>query len=276
MFIRFYPPKPFLASFIKGYQIVHVQTPAGLSLPTHPFPPHAVQNLSFYPRNPIEVFHYGTRQTATAPSCVIVGPQLSRVGLTMGPDLLIIATFFEPGGLHRLLGIPMYELLDQALDASLLWNAQIRQVDQQLRETTNYNQMQQIVEAFLVRRLQQKQVEKHPIDATFQMLEDPTRPVSLDYLASQACLSPRQFERKFYERLGLGLKTFTRQVRFSKAVRLKEQHPDMDWLEVALCCGYYDLSHMRRDFTEFADATPTLLLQQETHTIVRPYTSHNF
>ncbi|WP_405520728.1 hypothetical protein [Spirosoma sp. KNUC1025] len=28
-------------------------------------------------------------------------------------------------------------------------------------------------------------------------------------------------ERKFYERLGLSPKTFTRQVRFSKAVRLK-------------------------------------------------------
>ncbi|QHW00295.1 helix-turn-helix domain-containing protein [Spirosoma endbachense] len=276
MFIQFYPPKPLLASFIKGYQIVHVQTPTGVPLPTHPFPPHAVQNLSFYPRDPIEVFHYGTRQRATAPSCIIVGPQLSRVDLTMGRDLLIVATFFQPGGLHRLLGIPMSELLDQALDASLLWNAQIRQVDQQLRETTNYPQMQQIVEAFLIRRLQQKQVEMRPIDAIFRLLEDPTRPVSLQYLASQACLSPRQLERKFYERLGLGPKTFTRQVRFSQAIRLKEKQPDLDWLEVAVCCGYYDLAHMRRDFTEFAGSTPTLLLQEETQSLVRPYTSHNF
>ncbi|UFH57581.1 DUF6597 domain-containing transcriptional factor [Spirosoma sp. KNUC1025] len=137
MFIPFYPPKPHLAGFIKGYQIVHAQTPAGLPLPSHPFPPHAVQNLSFYPRDPIEVFHYGTRQTTTSPSGLIVGPQVSRVDLTMGRDLLIVATFFQPGGLHRLLGIPMSELLDQELDASLLWNAQIRQVDQQLRETTN-------------------------------------------------------------------------------------------------------------------------------------------
>lgn len=276
MFIRFYPPKPLLASFIKGYQIVHVTTPRGQPLPTHPFPPHAVQNLSFYPRDPIEVFHYGTRQTATAPSCIIVGPQLSRVDLTMGPDLLIVATFFQPGGLHRLLGMPMSELLDQELDASLLWNAQIRQVDQQLREISQYDQMQQIVEAFLIRQLRQKQMEKHPIEAAFRLLEDPTRPVSLDYLASQACLSPRQLERKFHERLGLGPKTFMRQIRFSRAVRLKEQQPDLDWLEVAVNCGYYDLSHMRRDFTEYAGSTPTQLLQEETHSVVRPYTSHNF
>ncbi|WP_370636604.1 helix-turn-helix domain-containing protein [Spirosoma sp. KNUC1025] len=95
-------------------------------------------------------------------------------------------------------------------------------------------------------------------------------------MASQACLSPRQLERKFYERLGLSPKTFTRQVRFSRSIRQKEQQPEVDWLEVAVSCGYYDLSHMRRDFTEFAGSTPTLLLQEETQSIVRPYTSHNF
>lgn len=276
MINRIYAPHPALSSFIKGYQIVHVQTPAGSPLQTHPFPPHALQTLLFYPRDSMDVFYHRTGQTITAPGCISIGPSVSRVDLTMGRDHLIVATFFEPGGLHRLLGIPMTEFFDFPLDVSLLWNAEIRRVDEQLRETTNYDQMQQIVEAFLFRQFQKKQVVTHPVDRVFQLLSDPTRLVSLDYLADQACLSPRQFERKCHERLGIGPKTFQRLARFSKAFRLKEQRPDLDWLDVALQYNYYDLQHMRRDFKEFAGVTPTLLLEEETRTLMRPYSSHSF
>ncbi|AUD00801.1 AraC family transcriptional regulator [Spirosoma pollinicola] len=276
MINRIYAPHPALISFIKGYQVVHVLTPAGSPLLTYPFPPHAVQNLSYYPRDSVDVFYYQTRQTSTAPTCIGVGAQISRVDLTMGRDHLIVATFFEPGGLHRLLGIPMAEIFDFPLDVSLLWNAEIRRVNEQLRETTHYDKMQQIVEAFLLRQFQKKQALKHPIDRAFQFLEDPTRLVSLDYLADQACLSSRQFERKCYERLGLGPKMFRRLARFSKAFRLKEQRPDLDWLEVALHNNYYDLQHMRRDFKEFSGTTPTLLLEEETRSLLHPYSSHSF
>lgn len=276
MINRIYAPHPALASIIKGYQIVHVQTPAGSPLLTHPFPPHAVQNLSFYPRDPMDVFYHRTGQIVTAPGCIGVGAQISRVNLTMGRDHLIVATFFEPGGLHRLLGIPMTEFFDYPLDVSLVWGPEIRRVNEQLWETTNYDQMQQIVETFLLRQFQKKQVAKHPLDRAFQFLSDPTSLVSLDYLADQACLSPRQFERKCQERLGLSPKMFRRLARFSKAFRLKEQRPDLDWLDVALQHNYYDLQHMRRDFKEFAGATPTLLLEEETRTLLRPYSSHSF
>jgi len=271
-----YAPHPALLGLVKGYQIVHVLTPVGSPLQTHPFPPHAVQTLLFYPRDPMQTFYHRTGQTLTGPDCISIGPYISRVDLTMGPDHLMVATFFEPGCLHRLLGIPMTECFDFPLDVSLLWSAEIRRVVEQLRETTHYDQMQHIVEAFLLRQFQKKQVVKHPVDQAFQLLADPSRSVSLDYLADQACLCPRQFERKCHERLGLGPKTFQRLARFSQAFRLKQQRPELDWLEVALQYNYYDLQHMRRDFKEFAGVTPTLLLEEETRTLMRPYSSHRF
>ncbi|GAB3960537.1 helix-turn-helix domain-containing protein [Spirosoma harenae] len=276
MINRIYPPHPALSGLIKGYQIVHVQTLAGLPLRSYPFPPHAVQNLSFYPRDSVDIFYHKTGQISTAPACIGVGAQISRVDLTMGRDHLIVATFFETGGLHRLLGIPMTEFFDFSLDLSLLWSTQIREVAQQLRETANYDRMQQIVEAFLLRQFQKKQLATHPIDKAFQLLSEPNRLVSLDYLADQACLSFRQFERKCHERVGLSPHMFRRLARFSKAFRLKEQRPDLDWLQVALQHNYYDLQHMRRDFKEFAGTTPTLLLEEETRSQLHAYSSHSF
>lgn len=190
MFGRVYAPHPILAGLVKGYQVMHSETPAEAPLLVLPFPPHAVQQLVFYPRDPTQRLHYRTGHSDTQPVCILVGPQVSRVDTTIGRDMLIVVTFFEPGGLHRLLGIPMSELFDDSLDASLIWNKEICQLEQRLRETSTYDHMQQLVEAFLLVQLNKKQVEKHPIDMAFQLLQGTTRPLSLDYLADQACLSP--------------------------------------------------------------------------------------
>ena len=49
-------------------------------------------------------------------------------------------------------------------------------------------------------------------------------------------------------------------MRFDQAFRLKERQPNLDWLAVAVQCGYYDYRHLVRDFKEFAGATPPQLL----------------
>ena len=272
MFIRFYPPVPALRGLVQKYMIHHVQTDIGVPLLTFPFPPAAEQVLFFYPRDPLGRIHHRTGQINNQPDSIIVGPQVSRVDIKIGHNHLIVGVYFQPGALHRLLGIPMNELFDDSVDSSLVWARDIRQVNEQLRETDDYGQMQRIVESLLLHRLRQKQVDRHPIDEAFQYMLNPAHPVSLDYLADQACLSSRQFERKCHERLGFGPKTFTRIVRFSKAFRMKERQPKRDWLDVALTCGYYDFRHMLRDFKEFAGSTPTLLLEQETRSLIRPYT----
>lgn len=275
MINRFYSPHPALAAIVQGHQILHAQIPDGVSLKSNPFPPRPTQNLSFYPRDVIQI-HQRNGEVSTHSGCIAVGPQFSRVDLNLGRNILVVATWFRPGGLHRLLGLPMSELFDLPFDVSLLWGPDIRQIDQQLRNTTDYDQMQQLVEMFLLRRLRLKSLENHPIDVAFQNLTQHPQASSLDELVRLTNLSPRHLERKFHERIGYCPKTFSRIIRFSNAFRLKEQCPELGWLDIALNCGYYDLQHLRRDFKDFADSSPTLLLQQEKSTLVRGYSSHRF
>ena len=85
---------------------------------------------------------------------------------------------------------------------------------------------------------------------------------SLDWLADQACLSPRQLQRKFIERMGVGPKLYARICRFHKAFLWKESHPEADWLFIALNFGYTDFHHLFKDFKEFAGVTPNTLIHE--------------
>jgi len=76
-------------------------------------------------------------------------------------------------------------------------------------------------------------------------------------LASRACLSIRQFERVFKQRIGLPPKHFSRLVRFAHAWTIKEQQPDISWTKIAYECGYFDQMHLIRDFQEFAGVNPS-------------------
>jgi transcriptional regulator GlxA family with amidase domain len=83
--------------------------------------------------------------------------------------------------------------------------------------------------------------------------------VNIDQLAKLSCISIRQLERQFNERIGMPPKLFSRLVRFSHAWIMREKNPNISWLKIAHACDYADQMHMIRDFKEFAGVTPTLL-----------------
>jgi transcriptional regulator GlxA family with amidase domain len=91
----------------------------------------------------------------------------------------------------------------------------------------------------------------------------PQQGVSLDKLAREACLSPKQFYKNFVERMGISPKTYARIVRFDNAMKLQNAQPHKDWLSIALDCGYYDYQHMVKDFKDFTKETPTGFVQKE-------------
>ena len=81
--------------------------------------------------------------------------------------------------------------------------------------------------------------------------------IKIDDLVKKACLSNRQFERAFKDRMGVSPKFYSRLVRFGKAWLMKEANPNMAWTQVAYECNYFDQMHLIRDFNEFASAKPT-------------------
>ncbi|HVF15298.1 MAG TPA: helix-turn-helix domain-containing protein, partial [Steroidobacteraceae bacterium] len=71
-------------------------------------------------------------------------------------------------------------------------------------------------------------------------------------------LSARRLTRLFAIEVGLTPKLYARVKRFQHMFK-SMRHPQLDWSELAVTCGYFDQSHLIRDCKSISGFTPTEL-----------------
>jgi len=262
MFQQFYEPHPALKEFVNNIMIHEVKLDAIHMPRAFPIPPLPEHCLMFYIRDTIHVEDPLTKERRPMPSSIVIGPNLNRHIMIPGRHHLMIKVGFQAGGLYRFLGIPMSELLgNDEFDGLDLLGIEMNEVDERLREAVSFFEMKTIVENFLLKRAGRLK-QMLPIDHVLPSLIKQRGLLRIDRLASEACLSTRQFERVFQQRIGLSPRHFSRLVRFAQAWIIKEQHPGISWIKIAHECGYFDQMHLIRDFREFAGVNPSLVEQE--------------
>lgn len=255
----FYAVHPVLQPFVSHMMVVNVQLAGPAYSRVAPFPPTPQHSLNFYPADATKS-RQANQPFAALPECTIVGPQTTKVELAMGTQHRFVTVAFHPGGLFRLLRVPMHELLDLPCNAADILGREISDVADRLRAARHSADMKNVVEAYLLRRM--NLAGYNPFERAARAMLGGSSAYTLDQAAATACLSTRQFERKSKELLGYSPRFFARIIRFSKAYRLKLTQPQHTWTAISHACGYYDQMHLIRDFKEFADATPKALALQ--------------
>lgn len=268
MKVKFYTPHILLQEFINCIMIVHVEADKNSSPIRIPYPPTPQNSLFFYINDQISVQKDVNTPFLLQPGSIIVGPQLTRVTLDINKNHKAVRVGFHPGGLYRMLGIPMIEMIDESYDATDVFGNELREVNDKLREARSFDAIHNVVEKFLLQKL--KTLKKAlPFDMAMLELLRFNGNVNIEQLASLACLSLRQFERVCKDRIGLPPKLYARLTRFSKAYRLRENLPGISWTSIAYECGYFDQMHMIRDFKTFAGVAPGLIERELEKTPVR-------
>jgi AraC-like DNA-binding protein len=166
----------------------------------------------------------------------------------------IMGVHFKPGGSAAFLKMPVGELCNQILSLETLWEdaGELRDC---LRFRTTTATRFQALEQFLLQYL--RPWDLHPaVDFALSQFERfPHAPVST--VTEQLGLSPRYFNQLFRDEVGLTPKLFCRVRRFQQVLRLVAGKQQIDWLDIALTCGYFDQAHLIHDFRHFAACTPT-------------------
>lgn len=199
--------------------------------------------------------NYGTRT-----SCTIIGPQITPFKLLAQESHKAVSVIFQPGGLNRLLGIPMAELFDNGFCGREIIGREIDELVGKCHDITSLDDLERIVQHYFLQKLSSLK-EELPIDTALQYLLTNYN-ANIDQIAGMACMSIRTFERKCKERLGMPAKMFARIARFHNAYKIFESQRHATWTDLAYEAGYYDQMHFIKDFKEFAKLTPTLVQKE--------------
>lgn len=175
----------------------------------------------------------------------------------------VMGVHFKLGGSAAFLNMPARELHNQIISLEDLWQ-EAGELRERLRWpnagpsapahstiTTRF----QTLEQFLLRAMRPQHLHPAIEFALREFNRYPQAPVGA--VTEQIGLSPRHFNQLFRNYIGLTPKLFCRVQRFQRVLSLVEGKQQIDWLNVALTCGYFDQAHLIHDFQTFADCTPT-------------------
>lgn len=269
MIYQLFKPSAAVQEFVKMYHLLHFELKGSGVDPTKSYFPHAEQCLTFDPRGRVTATNRQTGVRERRSPSYLSSQQIATYDLNFDEDYLMLKVIFKPGALYRLLGVPLLEFGNSYVDASSVMGRETEIVNEQLANAAGYDQMIEIVERFLLFKIKNVRIPKEPVDKVYDHISSFGLVHPLDWIASEACLSSRQLERKYQERIGVSPVTYNRILRFNEAVRIKEQEASATWLGVAIQCGYSDLQHLIKDFKRFWGSTPSRLIQEEANTIHR-------
>lgn len=257
MVLSEFAPGPALTEYIRVYRVVQFEFKGITNLPFKPYPPRPEHCLSFYPRDTETVEYVNSGKKINNLKTVLMGQQDQVSNRYVGRDFLVFQVVFKPGALYRLTGIPCQELNNSYIDAETVFSKQIKEVNDQLNDATGCTEMLAVIESFLLKQVNRSKREHHRLDEVSNIILRSTDNIPIEWLAKESCLSLRQYERKFKERMGISPRYFSKIVRFENAFRLKNKAPQLDWLSIAIQCGYHDYQHLAKDYKTFTNQTPT-------------------
>jgi AraC-like DNA-binding protein len=188
----------------------------------------------------------------------------STQGFTYDPRLRasMLGVHFRPGGAFPFLGISPSEIVDGQVQLDELWGGDGRNLREQLLEISSADERFRLVEAVLLRRLRHARPGHPAARAAVAAFQAGGSDVRVADVATLVGLSRRRFIQVFETEVGLTPKFYARLRRFHRVKqRIATLGGPPSWATFAVESGYFDQSHMIRDFVEFSGMSPATYLR---------------
>ena len=169
-----------------------------------------------------------------------------------GQALLGVA--FRPHGAHPFFHLPAQETAEQVVPLADLLGSEALALRHRLLELCDDGARFDLVEAWLRRR--RRGVAPAALQHALRRISETAGQIAIDDLALELQLSRKSLARQFQQHVGVSAKTLARLHRFQSALAWLSQCERVPWVELAARCGYYDQSHLIRDFQAFSGYAP--------------------
>ncbi|MCC6726838.1 MAG: AraC family transcriptional regulator [Saprospiraceae bacterium] len=249
-----YPPSPLLSPYVECFFVW--QWTVGAKLRSIDSPPNGFCSL---------VINYGDRYGASdllkgpsdVPRSFMSGQFTTRYQLQLQGKIGMAGIVFKPAGMAAFFKVPMYELAGERLCFEDVFGPEARELIAQVAEASLPTDKAALLDSFLMERLGKGAAKDPALDFAANHIVAQNGIVRMDDLLRTACMSRRNFERKFLERVGVSPKYYARLRRISHICYSIGASQKLDWQRLIGAGDYYDQAHFIKDFRDFMGEAPS-------------------
>ena len=163
--------------------------------------------------------------------------------------LQFLSIRFRTGSLRHFVPCGYGDVSGSCVDMRELWGSEIETIADRIRESGNREIRAELLNAFLLRKLEQHRKPDGWLDRANAQLYYGHADLRIEALAGRMGVSRRHLERSFGSAFGLSPKSHLCLCRMQQTIRDKVLS-GRGWLEVALDHGYYDQAHFLHSFRD--------------------------
>nr|MCU0475710.1 helix-turn-helix transcriptional regulator [Anaerolineae bacterium] len=191
-------------------------------------------------------------QAERLPSSNLDAPRDQPVTVEQVGQIYLVGVRFRPAGLAAILPMPVDSLLNHTLPPPDVLGTDARTLEARLYEADGLSAQKPLLDAYFLRRLAPSEAVRQ-VGGWLRLLEQPNAP-SIGQLARLTGYSARTLDRRFRSVVGVPPKQYARIARFQRALGLLARPVPLT--ELALAAGFYDQSHLTREFRALAGQSP--------------------
>ena len=257
-------PAAALRPFIRHYAGYHF---TGLSPGTLAGLPSSCIDLIISLDAPIELLRApDAAQHPGSYQALLAGLQ-DRPAIVRGTDRALgLHLFFTPFGARSVLGVTSADLASRVVDLSDIWGAKSQHLVDALVSARTWVQRFEILDRAFLARLRilgaDPVTSRTEISWAWGELARAHGCVPVQSLAREIGWSRRHFGERFRDVMGVAPKSAARVFRFERACRLIKDHR-VPLAQVAAACGYFDQSHLTREWHSLAGSSPQAWIARE-------------
>lgn len=191
------------------------------------------------------------------------GMHTKYLTISSGDDSEMMVITFKPGFCYPFIGEALINHLNTVVPAEDVFGTSILSLRNELRTVSQSEKKIELAENWLNSIRSEASFSEEVIQTLVAEIREASGLVDLNSIAKRSGYSQKQFIHLFKKYIGLTPKQFHRIVRFNEILNAIHTKSDVDWIRIAVGCGYYDQAHFIKDFHEFSGLNPAKYLTDQ-------------
>jgi AraC-like DNA-binding protein len=252
--VHFAKPSKTLAPYIKRYWAIENVLDEGEVCVQRIIPTGLTELMLYFTPRPKIL----TDNKDLSDNVALHGHQNGFYDMELTGELSVFSIVFQPQGLMQFFNFPLSEIFNRNVSLKDINGQAGRDLEEKMNEATTFEQRVSIVETYLFDLLKNNfdKFEFRRINRVAELIKQTYGNINVNQMASEACVSRKQFERIFAEHIGISPKQYLKIIRFQSAIFLKQKNNNLNMTELSYESGYFDQSHFINDFKSLSGLTP--------------------